>query len=171
MSQEEVEVVRRFWPPGESEDLVPWMRELVERLGPDFEQEAALAYWAQDPRFQHMHPTSSGMRPWGVCRHRLAGRGSGPCDGQLVGGVGKLRTPCAGVPRSRTLGSRATRRAGARSYRRRRRDASVSALSGSRRQGRHISVVSHRAESPRSRRPGGVGEVAGQRGDRQESRG
>ena len=56
MSEENVEVVRRFHPPGESPDLVPWMREFVKRVGPDFQREAVLAYYAHDPFLQHIHP-------------------------------------------------------------------------------------------------------------------
>jgi len=51
-----VEVVRRFHPPGESPDLVPWVREFVKRVGPDFKREAVLAYYAHDPALQHIHP-------------------------------------------------------------------------------------------------------------------
>src|SRR5262249_48180598 len=53
---ENVEVVRRFHPPGERPDLVPWMREFVKRVGPDFKREAVLAYYANDPALQHIHP-------------------------------------------------------------------------------------------------------------------
>ena len=56
MSQENVEIVRRFHPPGESPDLVPWVREFVKRVGPDFKREAVLAYYAHDPALQHIHP-------------------------------------------------------------------------------------------------------------------
>ena len=65
MSQEDVEVVRRCLTPRENEDLVPWMRELVERLGPDFPREAVLAYWAQDPALQHVHPDIEWDAPLG----------------------------------------------------------------------------------------------------------
>ena len=48
--------MRRFHPPGESPDLVPWVREFVKRVGPDFQSEAVLAYYAHDPALQHIHP-------------------------------------------------------------------------------------------------------------------
>ena len=51
-----MEIVRRFHPPGESPDLVPWVREFVKRVGPDFQSEAVLAYYAHDPALQHIHP-------------------------------------------------------------------------------------------------------------------
>jgi hypothetical protein len=65
VSQEDVEVVRRFVQPGESEDLVPWVREFVERLGPDFQREAVIAYCAQDPGLQHIHPDIEWDMPLG----------------------------------------------------------------------------------------------------------
>jgi hypothetical protein len=65
MSEANVEVVRRFIPPGVSEDLVPWVRELVKRLGPDFRREAVLAYWAQNPLLQHIHPDIEWDMPLG----------------------------------------------------------------------------------------------------------
>ena len=51
-----MEIVRRFHPPGESPDLVPGVREFVKRVGPDFQREAVLAYYAHDPVLQHIHP-------------------------------------------------------------------------------------------------------------------
>jgi hypothetical protein len=48
--------VRRFHSPYDGEDLIPGMREWVERLGPDFQPDAVLAYWADDPAWQHVHP-------------------------------------------------------------------------------------------------------------------
>jgi LmbE family N-acetylglucosaminyl deacetylase len=56
MSQQDVEVVRRFLAPSEGEDLVKPMREFVKRFGPDFQPEAVLAFWAEDPSWQHVHP-------------------------------------------------------------------------------------------------------------------
>jgi hypothetical protein len=56
MSQEDVEVVRRFHEPYDGADLIPGMRVWVERLGPDFRADAVLAYWAEDPAWQHVHP-------------------------------------------------------------------------------------------------------------------
>ena len=65
MSEANVEVVRRFIPPGVSEDLVPWVRELVKRVGPDFQREAVLAYCAHDPALQHIHPDIEWDMPLG----------------------------------------------------------------------------------------------------------
>jgi hypothetical protein len=56
MSQEAVEVVRQFLAPYEGEDLVGPMREFVERFGPDFQPDDVLAFWAEDPSWQHVHP-------------------------------------------------------------------------------------------------------------------
>jgi ketosteroid isomerase-like protein len=56
MSQENVEVVRRFHAPGEGKDLVPRVREVREQLGHDPEPSAVLAFWAQDPGWRHLHP-------------------------------------------------------------------------------------------------------------------
>jgi ketosteroid isomerase-like protein len=56
MSADDVEIVRRFLVSYESGDMVPRMREFVERVGPDFQPDAVLAEWAQDPVFQHIHP-------------------------------------------------------------------------------------------------------------------
>jgi hypothetical protein len=56
MSQENVEIVRRFLAPYEGEDLVKHMQAFVERLGPDFRPEDVLAFWAEDPSWQHVDP-------------------------------------------------------------------------------------------------------------------
>ena len=56
MSREDVEVVRRFVAPYDGMDAVPLLRELVETAGPEFNPDAVLAYWAQDPSFRHVHP-------------------------------------------------------------------------------------------------------------------
>jgi len=56
MSEDHVEVVRRFYASAEGENLVPRMRETVERLGPDPQTEAVLAFWAEDPTWKHVHP-------------------------------------------------------------------------------------------------------------------
>jgi LmbE family N-acetylglucosaminyl deacetylase len=56
MSEENVEVVRRFLAPYEGEDLVGPMRRFVEQFGPDFRPDAVLAFWAEDPSWQHVHP-------------------------------------------------------------------------------------------------------------------
>jgi hypothetical protein len=41
------------------------MREFVDRLGPDFQREAVLAYWVQDPTLQHLHPDLEWDAPLG----------------------------------------------------------------------------------------------------------
>jgi ketosteroid isomerase-like protein len=56
MSQENVEIVRQLNAPWEGKDVVPWIRDGVGRLGPDYQREAVLAYWAEDPAFQYLHP-------------------------------------------------------------------------------------------------------------------
>jgi ketosteroid isomerase-like protein len=65
MSREDVEVVRRFHERLEGEDLIPWMRGWVDRLGPDFRADAVLAYWAQDPALQDIHPDIEWDAPLG----------------------------------------------------------------------------------------------------------
>jgi ketosteroid isomerase-like protein len=56
MSQEDVEVVRRYNAPREGTDVIPEIRKAVERFGPDPQREAVLAVWADDPAMQHLHP-------------------------------------------------------------------------------------------------------------------
>jgi hypothetical protein len=56
MSQEVVEVVRRFQEAHDGEDLVEGIRGLVEHAGPDFQLPTVLAWRAQDPALQHLHP-------------------------------------------------------------------------------------------------------------------
>jgi ketosteroid isomerase-like protein len=56
VSQENVEVVRRLNAPYEEQDLVPPMREGIERLAPDYDPDAVRATWADDPSFRHLHP-------------------------------------------------------------------------------------------------------------------
>ncbi len=56
MSQENVELVRRFYEPIQGENLVPRLQEAVERVGPDPQTEAVVAFWAEDPAWQHVHP-------------------------------------------------------------------------------------------------------------------
>jgi uncharacterized protein len=55
MSHENVEIVRRAIEPYEGEDLVPALRELVERVE-WWDAEAVAAAMAQDPRGRHLHP-------------------------------------------------------------------------------------------------------------------
>jgi|GEM_PF-1093920 len=56
MSHENVEIVRRFVEAYDGEDLVPRIQEAVEQLGPDFQVDAVLDYWAQDAALKYVHP-------------------------------------------------------------------------------------------------------------------
>jgi hypothetical protein len=56
MSQENVEVVRRFNEPYEGQDVMPVIREALGRVGPDFQADAVLAWFAEDPSWKHAHP-------------------------------------------------------------------------------------------------------------------
>jgi hypothetical protein len=56
MSQENVEVVRRFIDLSSGIDLVPELREMAQVLGPEFEPSAVLAWWAEHPVWKHAHP-------------------------------------------------------------------------------------------------------------------
>ena len=56
MSQENVELVRRHLEPYDGKDLVPVLREAVDRLGPAFERQAVLDWWAEDPAWRYVHP-------------------------------------------------------------------------------------------------------------------
>lgn len=56
MSQKNVGVVRRFVGANSGEDLVPLMREVVDRFGPDFPPEPILTYWSEDPAWRYVDP-------------------------------------------------------------------------------------------------------------------
>ena len=56
MSQADVEVVRQLNAPYEGVDLVPFIRDYVERFGPDPDEDAVLAASAEDPSWRHFHP-------------------------------------------------------------------------------------------------------------------
>jgi hypothetical protein len=56
VSAEAVEVVRRFNDPYEGQDVMPVLREQLERLGPDPDPDEVLAVWAEDPSYRHAHP-------------------------------------------------------------------------------------------------------------------
>jgi hypothetical protein len=56
MSQENVELIRRINEAYEGDDVIPAMRAAVESLGPEPRPDATLAYHAQDPLLQNMHP-------------------------------------------------------------------------------------------------------------------
>jgi ketosteroid isomerase-like protein len=55
MSQENVEIVRRYNEPLEGNDVIPAIREALEQFGPDPQPDAVLAAWAEDPTMQHLH--------------------------------------------------------------------------------------------------------------------
>ena len=56
MSEENVEIVRRYNAAHEGENLVLVIRAIIEELGPDPQPEAVLAAWASDPGLQYLHP-------------------------------------------------------------------------------------------------------------------
>src|SRR2546423_1127060 len=56
MSQENVEIVRSHLKPHDGEDIIPAVREYVERLGPTPDADAVLAVWAEDEGWRHFHP-------------------------------------------------------------------------------------------------------------------
>src|SRR3984893_3742022 len=56
MSQADAEGVRRLTAPYEAVDLVPFIRDYVERFGPDPDEDAVLAASAEDPSWRHFHP-------------------------------------------------------------------------------------------------------------------
>jgi hypothetical protein len=56
MSEENVEIVRRFNEPYDGEDIIPVIRAGLQRLGPDPRPEEVLALWADDPGWRHAHP-------------------------------------------------------------------------------------------------------------------
>ncbi|MDX6673676.1 MAG: SnoaL-like domain [Solirubrobacteraceae bacterium] len=56
MSQENVDIVRRFNEPSEGDNLVPVIRGAVEQLGPDATPEAILAWWVEHPGWRYAHP-------------------------------------------------------------------------------------------------------------------
>ena len=55
MSQENVGVVRGYNAAHEGGDVIPPIREALDRLGPDPEPDAVLAVWAAEPAMQHLH--------------------------------------------------------------------------------------------------------------------
>jgi hypothetical protein len=56
MSQENVEVVRRFNAPHEGENLMLLLRALVERAGPEADADVILRVWADDPGWRFADP-------------------------------------------------------------------------------------------------------------------
>ena len=56
MSQQNVEIVRRSMEPYDGVNVMPAIRESLERFGPDPQPDVVLAQWANDPAFRHMHP-------------------------------------------------------------------------------------------------------------------
>jgi ketosteroid isomerase-like protein len=55
MSQENVEIVRRFNAAHEQENLIPLIRAAVERVGPDPTPEAVMEVWGEDPGWRYLH--------------------------------------------------------------------------------------------------------------------
>jgi hypothetical protein len=55
MSRENVEVVRCFVAPHDGQDVLPRIRESLERFGPDPKADVVLATWAEDPGWQYAH--------------------------------------------------------------------------------------------------------------------
>ncbi len=51
-----MDVVRRFNTHYEGQNVVPLFRAGAERLGPDPQPDAVLAFWAEDPAYRNMHP-------------------------------------------------------------------------------------------------------------------
>jgi hypothetical protein len=76
VSQENVEIVRRFVEPANGQDLVPAIEEMVELLGPDFEASAILAFWAESPLWKYAHPEIE----WSGDNPLLVQTASGPRD-------------------------------------------------------------------------------------------
>ena len=76
MSQENVELVRRHLEPREGENLVPILREFLDRLGPTPEPAAVLAGWAEDPSWRYLHSEVE----WELV-------GGGPLDTKATGPV------------------------------------------------------------------------------------
>jgi ketosteroid isomerase-like protein len=56
MSEENVEVVRRFNEGYDGEDVIPALRAAVERFVPEPDRATVLAAWADDPSWRHVHP-------------------------------------------------------------------------------------------------------------------
>lgn len=56
MSEENVEVVRRFNDPYERKDVAPVIHAAVEVFEPDPDPDVVLAHWAEDPSWRYAHP-------------------------------------------------------------------------------------------------------------------
>jgi ketosteroid isomerase-like protein len=55
VSQENVEIVRRYLESANGRDLVPELEEMVKLFGPESESSAILAHWADHPVWRHTH--------------------------------------------------------------------------------------------------------------------
>jgi hypothetical protein len=73
VSRENVETVRRFITPYDGRDVMPTLRAGIERLGPDPQQDAVLALWAEDPSWQHVHPEIEWSADMGLMAHTASG--------------------------------------------------------------------------------------------------
>src|SRR4051794_11973178 len=103
MSQDAVEVVRRFNDLYEGQDLMPTIREAVARFGPEPDPAAVLAWWADDPSWRHVDEevewdTSS---IGGVGHQGQGPTGGRPLVGRLDRGVAALHVHDGRVPRPR----------------------------------------------------------------------
>jgi ketosteroid isomerase-like protein len=56
VSQENVEIVRHFNAPYDGENVLPRIREALDRYGPDPDRARVLAVWADDPAWRFAHP-------------------------------------------------------------------------------------------------------------------
>lgn len=56
MSEENLEIVRRFNDPYEGEDVMPMIRAAVAHFGSDPDPAVVLAWWADDPGWRYAHP-------------------------------------------------------------------------------------------------------------------
>jgi ketosteroid isomerase-like protein len=56
VSEGALEIVRRFNDAYDGEDVIPTLRGLIDRHGPDPGRDEILAIWAEDPCWRHAHP-------------------------------------------------------------------------------------------------------------------
>jgi ketosteroid isomerase-like protein len=56
MAEPPLEIVRRFKEAYDGTDIIPTLRGLLARHGPDPTRDEILAVWAEDPSWRHAHP-------------------------------------------------------------------------------------------------------------------
>jgi hypothetical protein len=96
MSQQNVEIVRRFNEPTEGDSLVPAIREGVEQLGPDPTPEAALAWWGEPSGWRY-----SDLRDWVLTLTRIPAHGrDGTTVGMEIFQIWRVRDGKIAVPRA-----------------------------------------------------------------------